>query len=430
MSGYPYAYLYRPLLERSLLNYQVQHLARCYDFGKQSRVAALIATRINEGMQEAERQLGIQRVPPFHLYLRWRKAELVLPLFAPEYLRPILEQSGGFRQARGLVRNACLQVAKKAKVSMASAELLGIVTPEVFVRQQRRDRRALSDSGEPTDPVSECEQIERLKPIAPLERVDELDSSAPRTVLAVLAEFVQRETGRGPIVAEHLVEELISLRSICCPRLRHLSSGEMPFLATSVTARPSEETRSRYRRLQPVILTIWSTEELKRCPWEDPPEEHQLARRIVRVCFEAYRQGGLLSLMDLQWIFQISTTRISKLIRSVQKRLGIIVPIPGTILDAGRSITHKDIVIDLHLRGYPVQQIARMTFHSPRAVDSYIDTFEAVLILHLYRIPPPLMARVLGKGISLIKEHLEIARGHFPDEEHMKRLLAWKEVRA
>jgi len=134
--------------------------------------------------------------------------------------------------------------------------------------------------------------------------------------------------------------------------------------------------------------------------------------------------------MDLQWIFQTSTSKISKLIVSEQKRLEIIVPIPGTILDAGRSMTHKDIVIDLHLRGYPVQQIARMTFHSPRAVDSYIDTFEAVLILHLYRIPPPLMARVLGKGISLIKEHLEIARGHFPDEEHMKRLLAWKEVRA
>ena len=32
---------------------------------------------------------------------------------------------------------------------------------------------------------------------------------------------------------------------------------------------------------------------------------------------------------------------------------------------------------------------------------SYLDTFEAMLILQLYRIPPPLMARVLGKGISL-----------------------------
>ena len=430
MSGYPYAYLYRPLVERSLLNYQVQHLASHYDFGKQSRVAALIATRVNEDMEEAERSLGIRRVPPFHLYLKWRGAGLILPLFAPQYLKPILEQQGGFRTARELVQAGCLQAARKAKVTIAPTEMLGVVDPEAFIRQQRRDRRALIFTEEPTDPQREREWIERLKPLSPLERVDELDASAPRSVLDALREFVHREAGRGPTVAEHLVEELISLRSICCPRLRHLRSGEMPFLATSVTARPAEETRSRYRRLQPVILTLWSPEELERRSWEEPPGEQELARRIVRICFEAYRQGGLLSLMDLQWIFQCSATRVSKLMRSVQKRLGIIVPIPGTILDAGRSMTHKDIVIDLHLRGYPVREIARMTYHSPRAVDSYIGTFEAVLILQLYHIPQPLMARVLGKGMSLVEEHLAIARTHFPDEEHMKRLLAWKEVRA
>ena len=428
MSGYPYAYLYRPLVERSLLNYQVQHLASHYDFGKQSRVAALIATRVNESMQEAERELGVRRGSPFHLYLKWRGAELILPLFAPEYLGPIVQQRGGFRAARELVRAGCLQGAREARVRMAPAELLGIVDPEALSRCQRRGKRP-SPTEEPSDPQSERERIEALKPCSPIERVDELDGSAPRSVLDALREFVHREAGRGPKVAEQLVEELIGLRSICCPRIAHLSSGEMPFLATSVTARPAEETRSRYRRLQPVVLTLWSSEELEHRRWEEPSGEQELARRIVRVCFEAYRQGGLLSLMDLQWIFQCSATLVSKLMRSVQQRLGIIVPIPGTILDAGRSMTHKNIVIDLHLKGYPVRQIARMTYHSPRAVDSYIGTFEAVLILELYHIPPPLMARVLGKGISLVEEHLRIAQTHFPDEEHMKRLLAWKEVR-
>jgi hypothetical protein len=430
VSGYPYAYLYRPLLERCLLNYQVQHLASRWDFGKQSRVAAIIAARVDESMQEAEQKLGIRRVPPFHLYLKWRGAGLILALFAPEYLRPILEQRGGFRAARELVRAGCRQAASRAKVTIDPEELLAVIDPEAYVRQQRGDRGALSPAVEPLDPQSEHEWIEGLKPLSPLDRVDELDGSAPQAVLEALREFVHQEAGRGPAVAEQLVQELISLRSICCPRVRHLASGEMPFLATSVTARPAEETRSRYRRLQPVILTVWSPEELERRPWEEPPGERELERRIVRVCFEAYRQGGLLSLMDLQWIFQTSATKISKLMRSEEKRLAIIVPIPGTILDAGRSITHKNIVVDLHLRGYPVREIARMTYHSPRAVDSYIDTFEAVLILHLYRIPSPLMARVLGKGISLIEEHLEIARKHFPDEEHMKRLLAWTEVRA
>jgi len=65
-----YDYLYRPLLERSLLNYQVQYLARNYDFGKQSRVAALIVEEVNTQMKKAEEQLGIRRVQPFDLYIK------------------------------------------------------------------------------------------------------------------------------------------------------------------------------------------------------------------------------------------------------------------------------------------------------------------------------------------------------------------------
>ncbi len=76
-----------------------------------------------------------------------------------------------------------------------------------------------------------------------------------------------------------------------------------------------------------------------------------------------------------------------------------------------------------------MKEIARMTYHSPRAVDNYIGTFESVLILDLYHIPKRLMARILKKGISLIEEHLHLARKHFRDGEDRKRLLAWKEVR-
>ncbi len=55
-------------------------------------------------------------------------------------------------------------------------------------------------------------------------------------------------------------------------------------------------------------------------------------------------------MMDLQWIFHISVRKISELIRRAQKENTIIVPTPGTVLDAGRSMTHKDIVVELHRR--------------------------------------------------------------------------------
>ena len=426
--------LYRPLLERSLLNYQIQYLARNYDFGKESRVAALIVAEVNGRIEETERQLGITRVPPFHLYLKRGGKDFALPLFRPEYLQPILDKDGGFWVSRELMAAACSKVAEKAKATFGAVELLGVVDPDYFVRhgQQRKRTKFLIESRRSEQALVNSalrEQIEQLHPTSPLDRVDALDTGSPISLINKLSRFVEQEVGRGPTVSNHLVQELITLRNVCCPRARHLKSGEMPFLALSVNAHLSEEVATRFRRLKPVILTVWTIEELKRCPWDEPISEEQLIERFVRVCFEAYRQGGLLSLMDLQWIFQISSGRISKLLRRAQQKHKIIVPTPGTVLDSGRTMTHKDIVIELYLQGYTVLEIARLTYHSPRAVDNYIGTFEAVLILDLYHVPKRLMARILRKGISLIEEYLCLARKHFRDEEDIKGLLAWKEVR-
>ncbi|MDD3893425.1 MAG: DUF1670 domain-containing protein [Syntrophomonadaceae bacterium] len=168
--------------------------------------------------------------------------------------------------------------------------------------------------------------------------------------------------------------------------------------------------RHELYRPAPVIITVWTPEEL--AGQLDTMQEflEQLKRRIIRVCFEAYRQNGLLTLMEMQWIFQISSVRISELIRSAQREHNLVVPSPGTILDAGKSMTHKDIIVNLHLQGYTVKEIARMTHHSPRAVDNNIGTFEAVLILHLFGVSPELMARLLKRGFSLIREHMKLVQ--------------------
>jgi hypothetical protein len=50
-------------------------------------------------------------------------------------------------------------------------------------------------------------------------------------------------------------------------------------------------------------------------------------------------------------------------------------------------MTPKDVIVSLHLQGYTIKEIARMTHHSPRAGDNYIGTFEAVLLLYLFGVP-------------------------------------------
>ncbi|MDQ7790243.1 MAG: DUF1670 domain-containing protein [Clostridia bacterium] len=425
--------IYRPLLDRTLENYQVQYLARKYDFGKESLVAHLLVKEINSRMEKAEAALGIERVRPFELFMRRGPREIRLPLFRPEYLKPILD-GGDFSQARARVLRACVQSYRRALPKAKTSDVLRVIDPWNLIRRKGPSRYVdqLQPTRVPYDPVDAdfwTRMLAKIRPVPPTERLDEPDLSAPGRVLEELTEFVVREAGLGPVVARQLVEEVITLRNICCPRTGVLTSGKMPLVVTHVTARLSEDTATRFRRLAPVLVTVWTQQELANLPATVPDYLELLKRRIVRVCFEAYRQNGLLTLMDLQWIFQISAVRISELIRSVQKEHNLVVPTPGTILDAGRSMTHKDVIVGLHLEGYNVTEIARMTHHSPRAVDNYVGTFEAILILHLFELPPALMARILKKSISLVKEHLQLVQEVYRDHQEIKEYLLAQGVR-
>ncbi len=424
---------YRPLVERTLVNYQVQYLARRYDFGKESLVARLLVEEINRRMEETESVLGIERVRPSDLYVQKAQNQARLPLFHPEYLEPILG-GGDFSMARKLILKRCLQSYRMGFPKGSQADLVRIIDPWSLVRK-KGPSRYIDQLCQATMPYSKTDvaswdcMIEQIQPVLPADRLQAPDLLAPGRVLKELTEFVAAEAGLGRVVARQLVEEVIALRNICCPRTKELKPYEMPLIVTHVSARLSEDVSTRFRQLTPVIITVWKPEELDRQPDTVPEFLEQLKRRIVRVCFEAYRQNGLLTLMELQWIFQLSSARISELIRSVQREHNLVVPTPGTILDAGRSMTHKDVIVSLHLQGYTVKDIARMTHHSPRAVDNYVGTFEAVLILYLFGVPPELMARLLKRGISLINEHLKLVREHYRDHQEIKEYLSSKGVK-
>lgn len=425
--------IYRPLLDRTLENYQVQYLARKYDFGRESLVAHLLVQEINRRMNEAEAALAIERVQPFELYICRGPWGARLPLFRPDYLKPILS-GGDFSEARSRVVQECLAKYRNCFLKAKKTDVLRLIDPWSLVR--RKGPESYADqlchtrlTYDPADAAFWKRMIEKIRPALPTEHLAEPDLMAPGHVLKELTEYVIREAGLGPTVARQLVEEVITLRNICCPRTSVLTSGKMPLVVTHVSARLFEGTATRFHQLAPVTITVWTQEELNNLPDTVPEYLEILKKRIVRVCFEAYRQNGLLTLMDLQWIFQISSARISELIRSFQREHNIVVPTPGTVLDAGRSITHKDVIVGLHLEGYNVTEIARITHHSPRAVDNYVGTFESVLIMYLFGLSPQLMARILKRSIFLIQEHLRLVREVYRDHQKIKEYLLAKGVK-
>ncbi|MEX0973950.1 MAG: hypothetical protein WD024_01170 [Bacillota bacterium] len=127
--------IYRPLLERNLENYQAQYLARRYDFGKESRIAALIVAEVNRRLDEVETCLGVQRARPFELCLRQRGQEVTLPLFRPEYLQPILAGET-FAQARSLVFDACAERLRRILHQVEPEQVSAIIDPWALVRRK------------------------------------------------------------------------------------------------------------------------------------------------------------------------------------------------------------------------------------------------------------------------------------------------------
>jgi hypothetical protein len=433
MTGIKRREKYQPLMERTLENYQVQHLSRKYDFGKESLVARLLVREINKNMDAAEASIAVARVKPFCLYIKKGKKEVVLPLFSSNYLEPMLNGKS-FTAARLKITDELTKIYRKSFPSATKADLLRIINPcsQLHLRSQRNYINNLVKkplSCDTTGNLNYGKFISGISPVSPLKRINILDASAPGKVICKLAKFVKEEAGLGNIIARQLVEDIITIRNVVCPRTKELKSGEMPMLVTHVSARLSEDTTTRFRQLSPVIITVLSKEEQAEFPSTAPEYLNLFKARIIRVCFEAYKQNGLLTLAEMQWIFMISSTRISEFIRSGQYEHNIIVPTPGTILDAGRSITHKDIIVKLHLQGHSVKEISRITYHSPRSVDSYIGTFEAVLILYLYKMPVRLMSRILGRGATLIQEHLNLIDEVYPDVLELKKDLIRKGVR-
>src|SRR5674476_1587089 len=91
--------IYKPIAQRSLENYQVSYLANKYDFSKQSLIALMLVDEVNKKMSNAEAVIGIERVKPYHLYIKKDTKEAILPLFSPDYLKPIYNGEN-FRKAK------------------------------------------------------------------------------------------------------------------------------------------------------------------------------------------------------------------------------------------------------------------------------------------------------------------------------------------
>jgi hypothetical protein len=425
--------LFGPLLERTLENAQIQHLATRYDLSKESKLARAIVTTVNQVLDREERRRQIRRVHTGELLLHTKRGPLLLPIRTQEDIERLIAGER-WPEVRADILRRC-QARYRELFPEASPRDLeaflrtlwqlrpypprGAARPLWGTKRQRPWGNTLGEG----KPLMELDLARARRG-----RLPEVPRPAHRpATLRRLLHYLGTEAGIPPAVQEPLLLELMAIRARFHPRLRTLRSGRMPLAAIHVETGRRLWQPTRHQPLAPVAVTLLAERESSILRHR-PPKRYEnylafLGRRMARVLTEAYVQDGLLSFTELQWIFLVSTATVSRAIDYYQKQHQVILPCPGTVLDMGRMLTHKALIIRLHLQGMTVLEIARQTYHHPRSIDAYLKAFDAVLILHLYGIPAPLMARILGRGEYLVNEYLELVGEHLKKPEVMRAYL-------
>jgi hypothetical protein len=186
-----------------------------------------------------------------------------------------------------------------------------------------------------------------------------------------------------------------------------------PFTASALDGcQPQRPARSRQRiadvDLIPVLLEI-STAEDEQLRIDRLPAPQRLLRKAIRLCEQAYKQGGLLSNCDLAELLGVDDSRIAHVLAEHERLTNSVVPRRATLHDVGTGLTHKRIICwKRYAEGKEPHVVARETYHSLDAVDRYLGQYDRVRHCRLEGLTPEQIAHALGCGLPLVKEYLAI----------------------
>ena len=426
--------VFGPMRARTLESAQMHHLVTHYDLAPDSRLGGAIIRKVNQTLADDERRRGVRRVQPGELVLWTSRGSLLLPLRTNEDLDRVLAGERWDRIRRDILERCetlYRQSHPRARAGDIARFLLSLwqgpvprrVRSEPSLLYGPRRNRPWGHAPGGTRPLDGLDAAR----LASLKAPPQPQPRYRQEALEELLHYLGTEAGIPPAVQEPLLFELIAIRARFCPHPSLLATGQMPLAAMHVQAGRTLWQPSRLQPLAPVIVSPLLPGEIRHLR-RQPPQTYEdylglHGQRLARVLTEAYMQNGLLSFAELQWLSLLSTATVSRAIDFYQRRHQVILPCPGTVLDMGRMLTHKDLIVRLHLQGYSVLEIARKTLHNPRSVDAYLKVFDSVLILHLYGLPVELMAGVLGRGQYLVGEYLEIIQHRLKDAAVMRDYL-------
>jgi hypothetical protein len=233
-----------------------------------------------------------------------------------------------------------------------------------------------------------------------------------KTLKNVLAHRIHKEFPRigGPRIRQLCAEMILEIIDQNLRDTEHLRHGQILWLAVATEDRPTRTKTMADLDLVPVVLDLSVPEDIQGRVQRHSPRQQRLDKAL-RLCHQAYRQGGLLANTDLAELLGVSDGYIGSLLSAHERQTNTVVPRRATLHDLGTALTHKRIICLKHYReGKPADQVARETYHSLEAVDRYLGQYDRVRHCRQQKLTPHETAHILNCRVALVQEYLDIDR--------------------
>ena len=175
------------------------------------------------------------------------------------------------------------------------------------------------------------------------------------------------------IIADLLIDRFLSIIDEFTADKERMQPYQMKVVGVDKNERFGYGKSIEKAKLRTAIVSVITPEEIKEL--ENGAKMQKVRPKIAaRILKEAYAQGVVLSLPSLGLILSQSPGWMQKIIERYKKQNpDDFLPHAGTVLDLGRTVSHKEQVVRLYYKGMLTQEIARRIGHHPDRVDRYVN---------------------------------------------------------
>lgn len=400
--------------EKTPCNFQVEFLKQEFELAERSFVGRAVVNHFSQISKHYEKNKDIKRLAPGEVLFSFQEEEITLPLIDEECIE-FLAQGGDLRSYRDILQQKQFEILKETCREATLKDLWTLINhPRFAVIPTSRTLEGI------LPPVKESKPgiVQANNAGAEMNKKTLPEETLPQDEIMEEMFFFAEELGLKPTLARAMTLTLHSLRENLFPNRENLKAGQAIWMARSTKYKPRWGKRTT-DYLQPALITLYTPEEVGNPTSCRALLKKREMERLARITSEAYLQDAVFSLVDLELLMNRSASYLKELLQLYRKHYNMWLPTAGTILDMGRSVSHKVEVIELNLNGLKTEKIAYRLFHSNEAVDRYIDQFQKIALLHLkYNMSERVIAYILNCSRALVTEYIKIAikyRDYLPD---------------